>query len=418
MRFRLEVIRMVATLLFAIRNNGSTHFVRAAFQILQNNAKTRFAIRKTTTTTTTTTSAINFPFWSTYFQRQTIRSVLTATAASDDASSEDSSNAAATPPTTASTETVPSEAYSNPKNRRDQVFSAISADGGIKVTACTVRNIVNDMMLQHTMTEVPAEALGRTVICGLLMANGIQDEQVVQITLNSDGPIRGVVAIVNGKGEVRGYVGTPALGDITLQDAIGKGSVQIVKNHPDWPRPYNGITAIRHGDVDRDIGIYLAESEQRSCALAAATSVNGILCNAAGGYLVEQLPGVSDETVEQVSKNLAKLVEQDGGEKLPTNLLLNGVTPLEIAEILLEGLDMQPLQQIEPKLSCECTEDRLFRALRLLPREEVEEILEKEEEVSARCHFCGKEYRMGATEVRKRLDAAKGDPAREDPSTA
>ena len=250
------------------------------------------------------------------------------------------------------------------------------------------------------------------------MANGIQEEQVVQITLNSDGPLRGVVGIANGKGEVRGYVGSPSLGDISLQDAIGKGSVQIVKNHPDWPRPYNGITAIRHSDVDRDVGIYLAESEQRSCALAAATSVNGILCNAAGGYLVEQLPGVDDDTVNLVSKNLAKLVEMDGGQKLPTNLLLNGVTPLEIAEILLDGLDMQPLQQISPKLVCECTEDRLFRALRLLPREEVEEILEKEEEVSARCQFCGKTYRMGAVELRERLDKAVGDPARDDPSSS
>lgn len=308
------------------------------------------------------------------------------------------------------------EVYRNPNNRRDQVFSAISADGGIKVTACSTRNLVNDMMIQHTMTEVPAEALGRTIICGLLMANGIQDEQMVQITLNSDGPLRGVVGIANGKGEVRGYVGSPALGKISLQEAIGKGSVQIVKNHPDWPRPYNGITAIRHSDVDRDIGIYLAESEQRSCALAAATSVNGILCNAAGGYLVEQLPGVSDETVERVSKNLAKLVEQDGGEKLPTNLLVNGVTPLDMAEILLDGLDMKPLQQIEPKLVCECTEDRLFRALRLLPREDVEDILEKEEEVSARCQFCGKEYRMGAAELRTRLDNATGDPSKDDPS--
>lgn len=63
-----------------------------------------------------------------------------------------------------------------------------------------------------------------------------------------------MVAIASGTGGVRGYVGTPMLGDISLKDAVGRGSVQIVKNHPDWPRPYNGITAIRHGDIDRDIG--------------------------------------------------------------------------------------------------------------------------------------------------------------------
>ena len=75
----------------------------------------------------------------------------------------------------------------------------------------------------------------------------------------------------------------------TLQEAVGSGTMQVVKNHPDWPRPFNGITAIRNSDIDRDVGIYLAESEQRSCALAAATCVEGTLCKAAGGYLVEQV---------------------------------------------------------------------------------------------------------------------------------
>ena len=191
----------------------------------------------------------------------------------------------------------------------------------------------------------------------------------------------------------------------------------MVKNHPDWPRPYNGITAIRHGDIDRDVGLYLAESEQRSCALAAATSIDdaGILCKAAGGYLIEQLPSVEPETVDKVQENLARLVKLDGGDQLPTNLLLQGQTPLDICQIVLDGLDLQPLQQIdEPRFSCECNDDRLLRALRLLPREEVEDILTKEEELAARCQFCGKEYRWTAEQVREKLEAATGDPARDD----
>jgi molecular chaperone Hsp33 len=308
--------------------------------------------------------------------------------------------------TTKSIEDETLHQFRNRNNIRDQVFSAISGGGGIKVTAVTARNIMNDLMIQHTMTAVSAEALGRTVMCAILIANGIQDEQIVQITINTEGPIRGIVAICSGKGEVRGYVGSPMLGnDLSLVDAVGrKGAVQIVKNHPDWPRPYNGITSVRHGDIDRDIGIYLAESEQRSCALAAATSVTGILCNAAGGYLIEQLPGTTDAEKKKVEENLAKLVELDGGDKLPTNLLLSGRTPLDIAQIVLDGLDMVPLQQIEPILKCECTEDRLVRSLRLLPAADVEDILMKQERVEARCEFCGKVYFMEAEEVRAKLE--------------
>lgn len=234
-----------------------------------------------------------------------------------------------------------------------------------------------------------------------------------QLTLKSDGPLRGCLAIVTGKGEARGYVGNPSLGDdFTLAEAIGSGTVQVVKNHPEWSNPYNGITQIRHGDIDRDVGIYLAESEQRSCALAAATSFNGILCTAAGGYLVERLPDCTPETLAAMEKNLAKLVEMNGDDKvapLPTKLMLEGKTPVDIAEILLDGLGMEPLNQLEPTPKCPCSAEKLFRSLRLIPKEEVDEILKEEGHIDARCQFCGKTYRMGPDEVEKRFSEAHGD---------
>jgi len=122
---------------------------------------------------------------------------------------------------------------------------------------------------------------------------------------------------------------------------------------------------------------------------------------------------VEQATIEKVEENLANLVKQDGGDKLPTNLLLKGVTPVEIAQIVLDGLDIQPLQQIQPKISCDCTPDRLFRALRLLPREEVDQILETQEQIEARCQFCSKVYRMGPEELAERFANAKGDPSKD-----
>jgi hypothetical protein len=94
------------------------------------------------------------------------------------------------------TEDDPLFQYRNKNNRDDQVFSAMSKDGGIKVTACTVRNLLNDLMIQHTMTKTPADILGRTISCSLLMANGIQDEQVVQITLNCTYNVGAVANVV------------------------------------------------------------------------------------------------------------------------------------------------------------------------------------------------------------------------------
>ena len=307
------------------------------------------------------------------------------------------------------------EKYLNKNNLDDQVFSAMSADGGLKVTVATIRNLLNEMMIQHSMNPVAGDALGRATICGLLASNGMQEEQMFQLSMKGDGPLRGVVSIVTGKGEAKGYVGNPSLSDdFTLSEAIGAGTVQVVKNHPDWPRPYNGITGIKYGDIDRDVGIYLAESEQRSCALAAATSFNGILCTSAGGYLVERLPDCSPETMQHMEKNLATLVQMNGEDvALPANLMLEGKTPVDIATILLDGLGVEPLNQIAPKEYCECSEDKLFRSLRLLPREEVDDVLKTEGKIEARCEFCGKVYRMGPEEVAKRLAEASGDPSKD-----
>jgi len=92
---------------------------------------------------------------------------------SEEVSEEESPSSSSSSPTAAD-----SEQYQNRNNIRDQIFSAISADGGIKVTACTVRNMVNDMMIMHNLTPVPIDALGRAVACSVLVSNGMQDEQV------------------------------------------------------------------------------------------------------------------------------------------------------------------------------------------------------------------------------------------------
>jgi Disulfide bond chaperones of the HSP33 family len=306
------------------------------------------------------------------------------------------------------------ETYKNKNNLDDQLVSFLSGNGEIKVTACTIRNLVNDAMIQQSLTPTPANILARSMACSLLLSNGMQKEQTFQLTMACDGPIRTVVSIANAVGEVRGYAGNPGLGQMYISEAIGRGTVQVVKMHPDWPRPYNGVTAIEHGDIDRDVGIYLAESEQRACALAAAATFNGILCTAAGGYVVEQLPGCTEETSARVEENLAKLVERNGGDDLPAGMLLSGGTPLDICTVVLEGLDMKPLECVHPKLVCKCSEDRLFRALRLLPRGEVDRIIMEEEKIEARCEFCGRVYRMGPKEIAKRFEEATGDPSVDD----
>uniref|UniRef100_A0A7S1FVS3 33 kDa chaperonin n=1 Tax=Corethron hystrix TaxID=216773 RepID=A0A7S1FVS3_9STRA len=307
-----------------------------------------------------------------------------------------------------------SESYLNTNNVRDQALSALSGCGGLKVTVVTARNLVNDLMSTHSLSEVAAQALGRTAVCAVLLSNGMEDRQTVQISVDGGGLLGGAVAICNGAGEVRGFVGNAGLGLRDLREAVGiKGTVQIVKNHPEWPRPYNGITAVQSGEIDRDIGVYLAESEQKSCALAAGVKVEGVLCQAAGGYLVEQLPGCRKEAAKKVQANLQRLVGKNGGDAVPAGLLRSGMEPADIAAAILEGTQGKALGQIEVRRTCVCSEERLLRSIRLLPRHEIDHILMEHEKVEAKCEFCGKVYRMGPDEVRDKLEKATGDPSKQ-----
>ena len=153
----------------------------------------------------------------------------------------------------------------------------------------------------------------------------------------------------------------------------------------------------------------------------AAPRLGGQILLAAQGWWRGDLIGIVDWRAAE----LERLVRQDCGSchgmtlkgGLGSDLradALMGKDPGVLAEIILDGLDMKPLQQVEPTLKCQCSEDRLFRAVRLLPREEVEDILEKEEQVEARCQFCGKVYRFPGPELRERLDKLADEDASRD----
>jgi len=278
----------------------------------------------------------------------------------------------------------------------------------------SIRNLMNDLSLMQNLSPVSMEGLGSTFACGTMLASGMDDNQIFQITVNGAGPLRGIVTISSSDGGCKGYVGNPGVGEIPLKDAIGKGSINIVKNHPDWPRPYNGITEIVTGSIASDVGYYLAQSEQRSCAIHADVRLNGLLITGAGGYLIEKLPDCKDDVAGGIEGNLERLGKERGGEEGEgerdwfMNSLCSGTDLLEIASMITEGYTFTVLDSKTPAIKSDCcSEERLIRSLTLLPESEVSDILKTGENVEAKCEFCGKFYRLTPDEVREEIKKAK-----------
>ena len=172
------------------------------------------------------------------------------------------------------------------------------------------------------------------------------------------------------------------------------------RNHPSWKRPYAGIVPIVEGEIAQDLARYLLESEQKPSALALGVYLGpDAEVEAAGGYLVQSLPG-ADDTV------LARFEQRVAANLHPSELLRGGVSPAEILERLLgDGHDAQ-FEAMEPRFACPCDAERVVRAALLLGREEIREIVEADETLEVRCEFCGERYEVPPDELgRRSLDA-------------
>ena len=201
-----------------------------------------------------------------------------------------------------------------------------------------------------------------------------------------------MLAISDGTGGVRGYVGDPGCQAKDVSTAIGAGLLKVVRNHPDYERPYSGIVALRNSQVAYDVAGYLRDSQQsESIAIGAGVKVTGALVRQAGGYMLETLPNASEETIKQCALNVGKLM---GQAEDPSDLLAAGFTPVSIAETLCEGVGgVGSLTLSKPQYKCHCSTERVFRALRLLGAAEVQDIIAKNETIECKCEFCGHLYK-------------------------
>ncbi|GMH55602.1 hypothetical protein TL16_g01943 [Triparma laevis f. inornata] len=293
--------------------------------------------------------------------------------------------------------------YLNPNNKNDQILTLLTSDGSLKLTLLTLRNLLNDLSLDQNLSPLSTRALGTAFTCSTMLASGMDTNQIFQLTINGDGPLRGICTVSSSDGTMKGYVGNPTCEGVELINAIGKGTVQVVKNHPDWPRPYNGISGIGGGGISIDVGVYLAQSEQRECVIFGEVEMKSFLVTGSGGYLIERLPEASEATSDAIEKNLAELAK--GSQNWFMDSLVGGTDLLTVASMILgEEVEGKVLESIEPATTCECSLERLVRSLTLIPRDDVMDIIQKEENVEAKCEFCGKMYRLSPDDVKREFE--------------
>jgi len=294
------------------------------------------------------------------------------------------------------------------EKNHDYVIRAEAAGGQIRAFACTTRELCEEARKRHNTSPVVTAALGRLMSAAVMMGSMMKGEKdLLTLQIKSDGPIRGLTVTADSAGNVKGYplenlVLIPAndKGKLDVGRAVGHGLLYVIRDLG-LKDPYIGQTQLTTGEIADDLTYYYAVSEQIPSAVGL-----GVLMNTentvrqAGGFLIQLMPGASEETTKQ-------LEEAAGSLSSVTDLLDRGMTPEEILKLILTGMDPVITERTEARFHCNCSRERVSKALILLPEKDLQEMIDDGKATEICCQFCGGTYRFSPADLKEILEQRK-----------
>ena len=291
---------------------------------------------------------------------------------------------------------------------KDYVIKSTSGNGQVRAYVGVTKNLVQTARDNHNTIKVATAALGRTltatVMMGLMMKN---EKDELSVIIKGGGPIGTILTTADSKGNVKGYVQYPDLNGVEVQDypngklnvagAVGKeGYVKVIKDLG-LREPYVGSYPLVSGEIAEDFTHYFALSEQTPSVVSLGVLTTETEVQQAGGLIVQLMPDATEETIATLEQNVAKL-------KSVTTMLSEGMTPEDILNLVLDGLDPKILDTCDVKFDCNCSKDRIKKVLISLGRETLTEIIEEDKQAEVSCHFCNSAYHYTEEELREILN--------------
>ena len=282
-----------------------------------------------------------------------------------------------------------------------QIVRTISADASVTATSIDALDIVSRIEQIHKTSAVVTAALGRLSIAASLIGIGLKGEKdSVTIRLNGDGATGPLIAVADSSGNVKSYVSNPIVeiplnkfGKLDVAGAVGRnGTLSVVKDLG-LKEPFVGQVPIVSGEIAEDIASYFAVSEQIPTVCGLGVLVNpDLTVKAAGGYLIQLLPFADEKCIDILEANVNKLPPV-------TKMLDSGMSSEDIAMKVLDGLEPELLDSFRCEYRCDCSKERVERALISLGREELTKMAEEEDNIEVCCHFCDKKYNFSKDEI-------------------
>lgn len=291
----------------------------------------------------------------------------------------------------------------------DNILRIIEKSGAFRVFVADTTELVGHAAKIHNLSPVAAAALGRTLTAASIMGLDLKTQsEGLSIQICGDGPLGDIVTASDCFGNVRGYVDNPDV-DLPLKNnkldvssAVGNGYLTVSKNMG-MKEPYVGRVDIQTGEIAEDIAYYYMTSQQTPSVVALGVLVDvDYTIKAAGGYIIQLLPNATEEIISKLEANVYTL------ESVTEMLSKNYDTERMAREILL-GFDYDIIFKNTPKYKCNCSQERIDRALISLGEKELNSIIEDPGFAEIDCHFCHNKYKYGKNDLINLLNSAKGN---------
>jgi molecular chaperone Hsp33 len=301
--------------------------------------------------------------------------------------------------------------------KTDTLARATAADGAVRCMAAVTTGIVSEAAARHQTSPTVAAALGRTLTGTLLLGSGLKELDRLTVQIVGDGPVGGITAEANARGEVRGYARNPeadaplnAGGKFDVRAVVGSGMIYVTHESGYdiglYREPYRGSVPLVSGEIGEDFAHYLARSEQIPSAvllgvLVRAREDGGWFVEAAGGLIVQVMPGADEKTIAAIEESVRRAPHL-------TSLVRAGARPADLLGSALGDVPFDLLEERAVSFACSCSYERAVSMISSIDRAELESILREDKGAAMTCHFCNETYRLDESVLEDILAGSRG----------
>ncbi|SQF13571.1 Hsp33-like chaperonin [Streptococcus pyogenes] len=281
----------------------------------------------------------------------------------------------------------------------DKIIKSIAQSGAFRAYVLDSTETVALAQEKHNTLSSSTVALGRTLIANQILAANQKGDSKITVKVIGDSSFGHIISVADTKGHVKGYIQNTgvdikktATGEVLVGPFMGNGHFVTIIDYGTG-NPYTSTTPLITGEIGEDFAYYLIESEQTPSAIG----LNVLLdendkVKVAGGFMVQVLPGASEEEIARYEKRLQEMpaISHLLASKNHVDALLEAIYGDEPYKRLSE----EPLS-----FQCDCSRERFEAALITLPKADLQAMIDEDKGAEIVCQFCGTKYQFNESDL-------------------